>query len=219
VISKTKISNEKIIELYNKGYLIKDIEEANELANIFGKPIEEILEMKGKATQDNKNSWDKISDKLMKDTKTNKIPDDIIKQYKNKDFTSEQVANAYCIAQNHSEDIEKILEQMKQGKTNDDINSEYLKKSIKKTHDEKNYKEKITDLNKKASLTEDLQKALNLTDDEISKYVKEGLTPAQIGYAKKLAQKYGKSLDQVMKIKNNRKDWPYVIEELRGENK
>jgi hypothetical protein len=26
-------------------------------------------------------------------------------------------------------------------------------------------------------------------------------------------------LDQVMKIKNNRKDWPYVIEELRGENK
>lgn len=186
------LTNDKLEELYNKGYGVRDIEKAAELASQYGISIDEILEMKGpvdykyKSRTTNNQSSPKESP-VIEDT--------------SRDWN--EVIADLCILKNAPESRVKEFK----------IQLNDLRKNGRKLEGEE-LKES------RNSLTKDLIKRYDINNSDVEKCKKQGITEIEeVAYVKKLVLDYNSTIGKVLAFKKEKLYWSEVEKSLGGENK
>lgn len=232
-----KLSKDKVIELYDQGYGLQDIEQAEYLATLCDKPVEEILSIKGKTSDHTKStfskeqiqnqqgaeekdprSWDDVSKILNLDTRKvtdqSEMPDDVIKDLQNDGATDEEINQIALLSKNFGKDYEEIREQFKKGKKYRELNEQYKNEQIRK-----NLKKDLSiDCEQSIDnvIEEVAKNELKMTSDEIEKCKKNGLRGRELLSAKTLSKKYKISIDLVLELKKSKGDWKRIENELGG---
>jgi hypothetical protein len=186
------LSQEKMIELYNKGYGVRDIEKAAELSPVYGISIDEILEMKGPINYKyNTNSTNTPENSAIEDTSKNW--DDVVVDLEiNKAAKEGKINSDYKVS-----DIKKQLE---------DLRKNPRKPKVKELEESQN------------QLKKSLVKKYDILDSEINMCKEAGLTEiVEISYAKKVALENNVELEKVLELKKEKSSWIDVVKSLGGE--
>jgi|LSQX01.1.fsa_nt_gb hypothetical protein len=214
-----RLPKEKVLELYNEGYGVRDIEKAEEIAIKSDKAPEEILELKGKTTDFNERMADEEDAK-----KKGNLYRGSKKNYKAR--TWKEVTDVMGIDDADADEASieeeadmsrKGTEQMKKGKIEKSENTEKLEKTKESEKEEKT--SKTVKASKKETLEEREQHYINqldISNDTVNKCRKNGLRDFDMVRVDALSKQYNVSPDKIIELKKTKKNWSEVDRELGG---
>lgn len=219
------LSEDKITELYNEGYNLQDISQAQNVAMLCDKTAEEILVMKGKPAQasgsgdkysnsSKTKSWDEIEKVLNVDNRSAEEQLGITKEKKEElqkeGLTEKQIIDAAVLAKNYSKDKDEVFNKIKDGSTLEEIKKGYFEEKLKIKGAEPTKEEVFK------NIEDAIKKQYNITDAEINKYKESGFNAIDISIAESLAKKYNKKVEDILSMKKNIKEWKDVYSLLGG---
>jgi len=218
-----KLSKEHIVELYNKGYSLNDIEKAESISILYDIEIDEILNLKydvqDKRVIPSKRTWEEIeadivADKGIQSSKI-KMSEKTIKALKEKGLTDEQLVEIEVLALNYGKECSEIAKEMQAGKSYDQLDEKYWNERRSKV--EADAKQSILSQEELEAKIRDERK---ITDEEIKLCSKYGINKIiEIGLAKDIADRYNTTLEKILKLKSENISWSKVIEVLKGGEK
>jgi len=181
-----KLSQQQKIDLFNQGYKIQDIDQAEGLALTYGITPGEILKMKNNSVTKENKALDKATD--------------------NKTLTSKDASKT---EENSWEDVRLLLD-VKKSVQMSDLSLEEAKQIEADIHNKKGMGGETTkDIEKK------MLKANDVTEEEIALCKKNGIiNNFDIAFAKSFSKKYNTSLQKVLDLKKEKGNWNDVKNEL-----
>lgn len=211
-----KLSKEQIVELYNNGYDLQDINRAEQIARSSNKNVKEILTVRG-IKDDTKNtnvkSWDEVANILNVDTSSHEekigLTDEKIEKLTKEGFTKKQIIDSIVLSKKYEKEDDEILKKVKEGKGIEDIEKEY--------EDSNNTSQKNEDkqlLIKFSGKPEDKEQVI---DENTTKYIENGFSLQDVELAKSLGKKYNKNLEDILTVKKAKNGWNNVISILEGD--
>ena len=237
-IDKNKLSEDKIRELHQKGYIVGDILISQRLAPLCGKPVEELLVAKGKS--------DRYSYNTVKDSNGNEKKviariegrtwDSVLTEF---GVNAERLEKKLGIStvklnsnnQNLSifDTIDIALQSAYMNKSFSTVISEVEQNGKNKLLQQANQDKQVNAINNKLSikakpgknvdveLEEHLIRTYKITKAEIELCKQNSISDIRdIAYSKSLVGKYNVTLEQVFKLKKERGSWEEVVKELEG---
>lgn len=192
-----ELPKERIIELYDKGYGLDDIEKGAEIAAVTGDAIDEILELKGRTAYRVEKTYDGYGNEI--------------------DVVLEELVSWKEAGEKSGMEIPVIIDKTKlTSQEFENAKREYFHEISNRKDHEITRSPEI-----KSDIENELVKWLKITDEELEKCRKYGVdTPLDAAFAKGLAVKYNIPLDEVLEIKSEKAQWKEVdmkLEVLRNE--
>lgn len=226
------LTEEKVLELRDKGYSTSDIDMAEQLASKCNKTPEEILSIKGKtsdynqklvnkgkannnAAVDNSKSWDEVCQILNIETRTPAervgASKEQVEQLKKDGLSQESINNAALLAEKYGKSFNNIISEMKNGKKIDELDNQYIKEQMNKPENKG-----LNEKRQKAAEENALKKQFGVTEDMINKCHKHGIEGINIIVIKNLVDKYNITVDKVLSRYDEKKDLELLIQEMGG---
>lgn len=226
------LTEEKVLELRDKGYSTSDIDMAEQLASKCDKTTEEILSIKGKTSDynqklvnkgkvtndtdiDNSKSWDEVCQILNIDTRTPAervgVSKEQVEQLKKDGLREESINNAALLTEKYDKSFENIISEMKNGKKIDELENQYIKEQMNKPENKE-----LNEKRQKAAEENALKRQFGVTEDMISECHKHGIEGINIIVIKNLVDKYNVTVEKVLSIYDEKKDLELLIQEMGG---
>lgn len=218
------ISRQRVVELYDQGYGLQDIEKAQELAASSGKSIEELLKEKGKPYE--KKSWESVMKKLnlnanksldintINTIKKIGLTDEQITELKERGIGDLQIIQIALLCKNYNKDYTDVIESIDTGISIEDLNKNYIDE-YKNSFEYKKQMEEIKKLKEKRQ-ENILKEKLQISEAELEELIKDKKKKNDMLTAIDLAEKYNSDFEHVLKLRKNSQDWQKVIIELGG---
>ena len=223
--SSKELPRDQELALYNEGYDFYDIQVAEDLSGLCDKTPQELLLLKGKATYktvdgkivDSSKPWDDIIKKLniefQTPTEALGVTSTQINEMKQKGLSDNDIEQIVILSFSYKKDYNEILTEIEKGKGIDDLKKQYWQNrqdGSKELH--------ISEKKARESTEKLLRKQYNISDADIEKCKKSGITNVvEIAIAKDIANKNNTKLDHVLNIKKNKTNWDDVRKEAGGE--
>lgn len=218
-----QLPKDKVLELYEQGYSVEDIEKAELFAAQCDKSPEEVLKIKGRTldfvmrdvdenAKKNTKTWDEVAAVLGIDNREwyekLGISKNDVERMKKKGYSEKQIADIVALASKYNKNYKETFEQVEKGKSIEKLEEVYKKER----ENNKNIVEGPDSEEREAGYI----KQLGITQEVVDKCKKNGLRDLDMAEVSYLSNQYKVSADLIIEKYKKTGNWQAVIDELNA---